>query len=111
MGALEDLFPLLQVDKLLGENVHVASEADAVLHRGDGGAVAALADKLIPFQERRRYSLAQAFPLLLQDLEALLQDLHRGGHLCGPLPQEGLALLDQGFRLLKAAVSAPPEVP
>ena len=101
MGALENLFPLLQVDELLGENVHVAAEADAFLHRGDGGAVAPLADELIPFQERRRYSLAQFFPLLLQAREALLQALHRGGHLRRPPRQDGLALLDQGFRLLK----------
>ncbi len=31
MRALEDLYPLLQVDELLGQDVHMAAEADAFL--------------------------------------------------------------------------------
>ena len=58
MGALENLFALLEVDELLGQDVHVAAEADAFVDRGDGGAVAALADELIALQELGRHLFA-----------------------------------------------------
>ena len=62
MGTLEDFLPFLQVDELLGQDVHVAAKADPLAHLGNGGAVVALADEFIAFEEGRRQPLAEYLP-------------------------------------------------
>ena len=80
MGALEDLLPFLQVNELLGQDVHVAPQADPLMHRGDGRAVAAQADEFVALQEGRGHALAQFLALFLQDRQFPFQlghlDLH-----------------------------------
>ena len=77
VGALDEILPFLQVDKLLGKDVHMASQADPFLDLRDGAAVAALADEIIALQQRGRQFLLEDIPLSLEDIPLLLNSATR----------------------------------